>query len=77
MRNRAGIIMWCKPKKQLLLIKRIKNGSVYYVDNLPFHIRGILLRRGGLLSQGTWIYPWLRTSYVYLRQTEQTLHKGT
>jgi len=31
MRNRAGIIMWCKPKKQLLLIKRIKNGSVYYV----------------------------------------------
>ena len=31
MRNRAGIILWCKPQKQVLLIKRIKNNAVYYV----------------------------------------------
>ena len=31
MRNRAGIILYYKSKKQLLLIKRIKNDNLYWV----------------------------------------------
>ncbi len=31
MRNRAGIILWCKSKRKLLLIRRIKNNKTYWV----------------------------------------------